>query len=348
MTVPVPTGTSVRFASDIPAALHHGLRNTAAQLHGTFLTANTTVMLALDLTRFGGGFDSYRFTRIDLGTTLGTEVLVERQGRIGVEGLHSDERTAMIARFGTLGFRRTGFSTAEFDQVLVGLAQMPDARLRGLSGLRFTRAAASATAPDASAEYDQTTRTISVFDRAFPSGGLARQGSGAQPLRLGSSAVVHEIGHALDLAALRTTGNATEAAQAALLAVFGTGGTGFRIPAPGASDRAQFDQLQAAVTAARTAETSARATSGARWSGGAITTVTDALAAGAAQPAFRAAAIRDGAAPASGRGFPTTYPNPASFWQEYFSEAFMLYQTAPDLLLRNRPNVHAFMLATFP
>jgi hypothetical protein len=74
----------------------------------------------------------------------------------------------------------------------------------------------------------------------------------------------------------------------------------------------------------------------------------DDLARRAAQPAFRAAAIRDGAAPASGRGFPTTYPNPDSFWQEYFAEVFMLYQTSPDLLQRNRPNVYAFMLATFP
>jgi hypothetical protein len=347
MTVPVPTGTTVRFATDIAAGLHHGLRNTAAQLHGTALTANTTVMLALDLSRFGGGFESFRFTRLDLGGTLGTEILVERQGTIGVEGLHPDQRRTMTDRFTQLGFRRNGFRQSEFDQVLIGLAQIPDARLTGLSGLSFARAAASASNPDAGAEYDQSAHTITVFDRAF-STGLMRLGSGAQPLGFGSASIVHEIGHALDLAALRTTAAATEAAQAALLATFGTGGTGFRIPARGAPDRANFDRLNAAVTAAQTAENAARAISGARWSGGATSTVTDTVARGARQPAFRTAAVRDGADPASGRGFPTTYPNPDSFWQEYFAESFALYQTSPDLLQRNRPNVFAFMQGQFP
>ena len=345
-TIRLPEDANVRFASDIPVSLQHGLRNVAAQLNGSTLSANTTIMLALDLTRFGGSYDSYRFTRLDLGARLGVEILVERQGRIGVEGLRPDQRRQMRERFDRLGFRRSGFSQSEFDQVLIGLAQLADARLSGLGNLRFERAGTSSQTPDAAAEYDQSSHTVRVFDRAF-GGGLTRAGTGAQPLQLAASSVVHEIGHALDLAALRTSAAATSTAQQALLNEFGTGGTGYSIPGRGAPDRARYEELRGDVSTAERAERAARSRSGARWSSGQTATVTDTLTRGARQPAFRQAAIRDGAV-AGGRGFPTTYPNPDSLWQEYFAEAFMLYRTAPDLLRRNRPHVFDFMQREFP
>jgi hypothetical protein len=81
-TIPLPANTTARFSSTIPASLQRGLQSLAAQLMDSPLAANTTVQLALDLTPFGGSYDAYRFTRLDLGT-LGTEVLIERQGAIG-------------------------------------------------------------------------------------------------------------------------------------------------------------------------------------------------------------------------------------------------------------------------
>jgi hypothetical protein len=131
-----------------------------------------------------------------------------------------------------------------------------------------------------------------------------------------------------------------------LLAAFGTGGTGFRIPDPRDPERARFDELNRAVRAATTAEQSAQARSGARWTGGDPATVTDTLRRGAGQPAFRRAALLDGG-PHRQR-IPTTYPNPESVWQEYFAEAFALYQTSPELLRRIRPNVFRFMEQSFP
>jgi hypothetical protein len=73
--------------------------------------------------------------------------------------------------------------------------------------------------------------------------------------------------------------------------------------------------------------------------------VTD-VAAGPQQSAFRQAALADGGP--AGRQMPTTYPNPASVWREYFAESFAMYQTSPDLLRRLRPNVFRFMQQTFP
>ena len=80
--------------------------------------------------------------------------------------------------------------------------------------------------------------------------------------------------------------------------------------------------------------------------GGNPSSVTDALAARAAQPAFRQEALQDGGP--AGRQMPTTYPHPESVWQEYFAESFAMFQTSPDLLRRLRPNVFHFMAQTFP
>lgn len=343
-TISLPANTTVRFSSNIAAGLRHGLQNTAAQLiSNDTLTANTTIMLALDLARYGGAYSSYRITRLDLGS-LGIEVLVERQGTIGVEGLQSEERTAMSVRFSRFGFTRRGFSQEEFDQVLIGLSEVPDTQLSQLSGLTFERNAVDAEDPAAGGHYDQSVHAIRIFDRAYSSG-LTRLGSGTRPLSIAAFSTIHEIGHALDLADLRTTADTTTAAQNALLAEFGTGGTGYSIPDRRDPARARYDPLNQGVITATAAENAARSLSGARWSGGNPSTVTDNLTAGAQQPAFRQAAIDDGIN--SSAQFPTTYPNPDSVWQEYFAESFALYQSSPGLLGRIRPHVFAYMQQQF-
>lgn len=343
MTIPLPTNTIARFSSSIPQTLHYGLQNLAATLAGSSLGANTTVMVALPLEAYGGGYDAYRFTRLDLGAA-GEEILIERQGAIGIEGLRQETRQPLQDRFDQLGFQRTGFSQDEFDQVLIAIGEVPDSVLTTLNGLSFARAAVSATNPDAGGEYDQSTHTITMFDSAFADSST-RFGRAGRTLKFAASAVVHEIGHAADLRSLRLVATDTETAQQALMAEFGTGGGGFSIPHVRDPARARFDQLQGDITTAERAEARARSASGSRWSGGAVSTVTETTPRGEATPAFRAAARLDG-----GRAdvFPTNYPNPAMFWQEYFAESFALYQTAPDTLRRIRPNVYQYFVTTFP
>jgi len=158
--------------------------------------------------------------------------------------------------------------------------------------------------------------------------------------------VVHEVGHALDLSALRTTAAATVTAENALLREFGTDDRNFRIPAANAPDRERFNELSRGTREATASERSSRSRSGARWNSGDPAEVTDNLIRGAQQPAFRVAATRDGGP--TGRQLPTTYPNPESVWQEYFAESFALYQTSPNLLRRMRPNVFRYMEQEFP
>jgi hypothetical protein len=117
--------------------------------------------------------------------------------------------------------------------VLIGIGELPQAQLSSLSGMQLERAAADPAQPDAAAQYDQAAHTVRVFDRAF-SGGMTRLGRAGRPLQFAAHAVAHEVGHALDLGPLRTTAAATEAAQQALLAEFGTGGTSFTRPGRGA------------------------------------------------------------------------------------------------------------------
>lgn len=344
-TIPLPANTTARFSSTIPANLRRGLSNVAGTLARGSLTANTTVMLALDLAPFGGSYDSYRFTRLELGGNFGGEILIERQGAIGGEGLRPEQRVQLQQRFTSMGFVRHGFSDEEFDQVLIGLGEIAAAQLKPLGALNFQRRrGADPTNPDAAANYDQASHTVNVFDLAYAAS-VSRAGRPGKVISEAARSVAHEIGHANDLNTLRTTAAASERAEKALLAEFGTADGGFRIPAPRSPDRARFDQLNNARRAAKAAEQSARSLSGARWSGGNPSTVTDDLAARAAQPAFRRAALQDGGP--AGRQMPTTYPHPESVWQEYFAESFSIFQTSPDLLRRLRPNVFRFMAQTF-
>lgn len=347
-TIQLPKDTSTRFSSTVPATLQRGLSNVAATLAQDSLAANTTVMLALDLTPFGGGYDAYRFTRIDLGAQ-GGEILIERQGAIGIEGLRAEQREQLQKQFDGFKFTRSGFNQEEFDQVLIGLSEIPEAHLRSLGPLKFERVKGphpEKDQKDAAGAYDQKTHTVRIFDPAF-SGGIARMGRAGRVLTFAAYSVIHEVGHAHDLAALRVTAAATVAAEKALLAEFGTGGREFSIPDRRSPDRARFDPLNNALTAAQQAEARARSLSGARWAreAGKDAEITDTLADGN-QPAFRQAALRDGGP--AGRQMPTNYPKPQSVWQEYFAESFALYQSSPELLRRIRPNVYRFMEQHFP
>ena len=77
------------------------------------------------------------FQRLDLGG-LGTEILIERQGEIGIEGLTMEQRHRATRTLDRVGFHRGGgFSQDEFDQVLMGLNEIPEAQLcAGRAALR--------------------------------------------------------------------------------------------------------------------------------------------------------------------------------------------------------------------
>ncbi|MES2100909.1 MAG: DUF4157 domain-containing protein [Pseudomonadota bacterium] len=343
----LPAGMTVRFSSTVPAVLQPGFRGLVERMSHGILESNSTLMLALDLRAFGGGNDAYRFTCLDLGNARqpNNEVLVERQGAILTEGLNVAERKALQERFDRVGFKRaSGFSDEEFDQVLIGLAEIPEAQLSSLGALNVVRASTDPASPTKAGEYSTDGHTLTMFDPAY-AGSISRQGRAGRILKSAAFTVAHEIGHAQDMNVLRTTQDATKTAQDALIGQFGTGPNSWGIAgdAP-AADRARYDTLNAARNTARTAQLAARGRSGARWPSSG--NVTDTTARGDPTPAFRAAAQRDDG-PGSPR-MPTDYPNPSPIWREYYAECYALYQTNPDLLRRVRPHVFDHLKAEFP
>jgi len=343
----LPAGMTVHFSSTVPAVLQPGFRGLVERMSHGILESNSTIMLALDLRAFGGGNDAYRFTRLDLGNARqpNNEVLVERQGAILTEGLGVAERKELQERFNRVGFTRaSGFSDEEFDQVLIGLAEIPESQLSSLGALNVVRSSTHPTSPTTSGEYSTGGHTLTMFDPAY-TGSISRQGRAGRILKSAAFTVAHEIGHAQDLNVLRTTQATTKTAQDALVSQFGTGPNSWGIagdaPAP---DRARYDALNATRSAARTAQLAARSRSGARWPNSGD--VTDTAERGDPTPAFRAAAQQDDG-PGSPR-MPTDYPNPNPIWREYYAECYALYQTNPDLLRRTRPHVFDHLKAEFP
>lgn len=354
----LPDNMRVQMAGNVPNPLHAGLQNIASQgVSQSIFPVDTTIVMLLDLSSQGGSNSLYRFSHLGLGT-LGAEIWVELVGEVAREDLTEQEREAMQARYDGFSFSERGsWSTDEWDEVLIGLAQIPDHHLSALGSLTFARLSASTVDPARSGEYTINDHEVQIFDQAYSSS-LTRMGTGGDPISHAAATVVHEIGHALDFDALRTTNDTlNETAETAndatadLLDEFGVGNGSRRYRAPSADspDRERYDRLEQAATdavsanrSAQGAQKAARARSGARWG-------SSGLVDGAARsPAFRAAAIRDGGNPTTEAGFPTTYPDPDSYWSEYFAESFLLYQSSPELLARTRPNVFAYMQGEFP
>jgi Domain of unknown function (DUF4157) len=355
-----PSNTQVRFASGVHTSLQRGLTSVGAELMNNGLVPNSTIMLAMDLSAFGGGYDAYRFTRLDYTQAKKPviELLVELQGAIGVEGLTTNQRTELQRRFAAAGFTRaSGFSTDDFDQVLLGVSEIPDATLGSLGALSFARTSVFDEDPAAAAHYDQASHTVFVHDLAYADS-RTRHGRAGRVLKFAAVSVVHEIGHALDLNSLRTTGNALTAAEDAILAEFKD--TNAKVapdeenrkllgrPLEPGADRDRYDELWGTVKTTQKAEAAARSRSGARWHTSATTgnrEITDTAVKGDSSEFRKAAAADDG--PGSPR-MPTNYPNPDSVLQEYYAESFALYQTSPDQLRRIRPKVYAYMAKEFP
>ena len=366
--VQLPPNTTVRFNQSVGRALQTGLQNVAASLAGmaNSLELNSTLTFGLDLGRVGGDYAAYRFTRVhhaaQRGQPANDEILVEQLGMIGLERARPGDVKRQSERFARLGlslgsgWQSTDFETdAELQALLRGLDGVPDSALTRVPGLTFNRASASTAHPDWAGEYSFGSHAITLFNSAFPTS-LTRFGTpGAGLSDTTSFTVRHEIGHALDQIALRTAMSDWNASVNRLNAQvdrqhteFGdveTSPNRFQIPA---DRRASWEALQRDITAARTREQAqvrardaARSLSGARLQrqagGNVFESVQGPTAAGTI--AFRQAATTDGVR--------ITHYSDES-WLEYFAETYAMFVSAPDDLRRLKPNVFAFMQATFP
>jgi hypothetical protein len=172
LTVPLPDGVTPNYAGAIPDSLQRGLSNVAGRLiQNRVLPVNATTTLALNLTAFGGDSSAYRFTFVERtpeGGEASREVLIERLGAMGAEGLSGPQREAQQARFSQHGFRRgSGWSESEYGALLEAIAQLPDGMLTPVDGLTFRQEERHPTDPQAGGSYDPLNHTVVLYNHAF-------------------------------------------------------------------------------------------------------------------------------------------------------------------------------------
>lgn len=339
-TIPLPAAVNARFASGVQVKLQDGLKNVAGTIIPKTLQLDSTMTMALDLEPYGGDYAAYRFTYVEHRPKTGKptqEVLIEKLGAIGLEGLATSQATAAQKKFDAHGFNRgSGWSDADFSSVLAAIAQISDSILLPVNGITFNRDIVDKKDPGVGGNYNPDTHTITIFDVAF-SASTTRFGTPGTGIATDTvRAVAHEIGHAVDLLPLRKA-DIVEQKRKALTIAFAQfedppGSGNYKFPN---TEQAKFNKLNADIAAAENALLAARSESGERYhkdQSGKLEMIEGVVAAGSIE--FRKEAQKDG-----GKRI-TNYSNKE--WQEYYAESFSLYITDPGNLQRLRPNVYAF------
>jgi Domain of unknown function (DUF4157) len=358
-----PAGVTAEFDASVDASLQHGLRNVAgslsagAELTPAPLPPNSTATLELDV---GGkiGKGLYRFT-YHAPPPAGAKKTPQPQ-RIVVEALGKatappgtkappppaqgaaatpDPVAEKIKRH-KLSHSYTG---TDLDALRGALDQVPDAHLAVVSGLKFARDTAHPTDPKAGGNYDPKTHTITMFDKVFSASSARYKGPGTVASDEPTRAIVHEIGHALDLNALRQAGIAKDKADAA------AGQLPQRFPDPedptgfrweNAEQKKEIDAVLKAQKDAEAGLLSARSTSGTKTIKKPDGTFVEEIGTAAKGNKFREAATKDSPKAVTAYG--------DTDWQEAYAEAYSLYLTSPETLKAVRPNVFAYLDQNLP
>lgn len=317
MALPLPQGVTARYASTIPPKLKVGLTNFASKLVRKSMDLNSTITMALDLEPYGGDYAAFRFTYLEHQSTedgaATREVLIERLGSLGLEGLPPSQQSSALKKFEAHGFvRGKGWDDEEFERLLETIAQIPDTLLSLVDGLTFEQEAElPSDNPDkvVMASYNLFNHTVAVYDQAFSQAmirfGLPGSGVSSELTQV----LMHEMGHAVDLAPLRQVWESSS----------------------------PFEQKEKEMAAARSA-------SGARFEKNPAKTSYRTDESGTQTETegseFRVAANKDG-----GNRI-TEYSEEA--WKEYFAEAYSLYLADPATMKRLRPHVFEYFSKKYP
>jgi hypothetical protein len=197
------------------------------RLSGSGFREDTTVEVALDLSKYGGQNGLWRFTLLELKAG-GKELLIEV---LDPRAADTDERTLeqRRKRFERFGFKMSGYREGQRDALLEAVSLVPDTALDMVRDLRFARD--GDRAGDEAGVYDPGKHTVTMFDRAFTSTLRAYDSPGAGFASEAVREILHEIGHAVDLAAVRKAiaaynrNSSAAGAQAALDAAVSESGT---------------------------------------------------------------------------------------------------------------------------
>jgi hypothetical protein len=366
VTSAFPAGVTTSFDASVDAALKHGLTNVAGSLAaGQELTPaplppNSTVTLELDVPSKGKGL--YRFTYDAPPAAPGAgaqpspaRILIESLGTpapvpgakapppasAGAGAPPAPDPVANKIKNHSL---KQSYAGAELDALRGAIAQIPDAQLSVIDGLAFDRQPADAKDPTVGGHYDSKTHTVTMFDLAFAGTDTRTLGAGATTSSAATRAIAHEIGHAIDLAALRKATLGRERADAAV------GALPQKYPDPKDPSAFQFKKgtdeekdVKATLKAQQDAEaalSAAGSISGTRAVKQPSGEFKDVIGTTAAGNKFREAMAKDGGKAVTAYG--------DTDFQEAFAEAYSLYITSPSTLRSLRPNVFAFLQTSLP
>ena len=359
VTLPVPAG--VTFETGVDKALEHGLSNVAASLsNGQELTPaplveNSTITLELDVPSKGKGL--YRFT-YDVppappgGKAPPPKILVEALGTATApagtkapvaqpgQAPPVDPVADKIKKYSL----SHSYSGTELDALRAAIAQIPDAQLAVVSGLKFARDTAKQSDPTAAGDYDPKTHTVTMYDKAFAASEARSKGAGTTASEPATRAIVHEIGHAIDLTSLRKAGAEKDKADAAIEALVKkypdkTDPTKYSYPLGGPEEK-EVKAAEKAQTDAEAALTKAQSISGTKSVKQPAGDFKDVVGTNVQGIKFREAMKKDGGKAATAYG--------DTDFQEAFAEAYSLYITSPDTLKTLRPNVYDFLDKNLP
>lgn len=362
VTFPFPAGvTAATFETGVDPALQHGLSNVAAVLsNGTDITPtplveNSTITLELDVPSKGKGL--YRFT-YDAppappgGKAPAPKILVEALGAatapagtkapVAEPGKPppADPVADKIKKYSL----SQSYSGTELDALRAAIDQIPEAQLAVVSGLKFARDTAKQNDPAAAGDYDPKTHTVTMYDKAFTPSQSRFKGAGTTASEGATRAIVHEIGHAIDLTPLRKAGADKDKADAAVDALSTKypdpkDKTKYSYPLGGPEEKDVKATLKAQEDA-EAALTKARATSGTQSVKQPTGEFKDVIGSQVQGNKFREAMAKDGGKAVSAYG--------QTDFQEAFAEAYSLYITSPDTLKALRPNVYDFLDKNLP
>jgi hypothetical protein len=360
VTLGLPADTTVNLDATVDKKLQHGMDNIAAALTTDIemspapLKENATVTLNLDLSKVGGINGMYRFT-YHVPKAVGKakpakRILVEQLGTpTAVPGQVKPPEPkpgatappdAVADKIKAHGFSQS-YSGAELEALRAAISEIPDSQLSIVDGLKFARDAVHPTEPVVAGNYDPKTHTVTMFDRAFaPTQVVFQQGTRATSAA--TRAIIHEIGHAIDLQPIRKATLAKTAADTAVAAL------PRKYPDPKNKDgwrwtnQAEKKDIDATRKAQKDAEEALLKTK----SRSGTTTAKD-RDTGDIKDVIGTAADSDYRKAAAADGVPVS-KYAEKDWQENYAEAYSLFHSTPDTLKTLRPKTFDYLDKNLP
>jgi hypothetical protein len=339
--------------SSVPEEVAQGLKNLAgdwASGKKPTLKPNQTVTVDLDLTPHKGKRGLYRFTYTPAppakkkGETTTARILIEQvsptpataaaKGAVGGASGTSEQtskpaKDPVDTKIKDAALDISGYSKKHEAALREAIAKVPASHLAIVKGLKFRRDTTHKPDPKVAGHYNEETHTVVMFDKAFVDTQVVFDEAGAAT-SYAAKQIIHEIGHAVDLAPLRAAWATSKKAREEMNAKAGD--------FTSKEEADAFKKAKKASDAADKALTKARSRSGTKPVTKGTTTLYE------IGKAHKGVEFRE-AVKADGKDV-SKYAE--KDWQESYAEAYALYLAQPALLKRIRPKIYDHLSKTLP